>query len=96
MCYYSVGSAYYFHKHFNDEYFKLFIANKHYNLKKIIGGTIMKTKDVSKKLVLTKDTICNLNQEDLNEVKGGIPTTMQSVQLSCVKTFCGLTTIYCC
>jgi hypothetical protein len=56
----------------------------------------MKAKDVSKKLVLKKDTICNLNQDDLEAIKGGVPTTIVSVQQSCVKTFCGLTTMYCC
>jgi hypothetical protein len=43
----------------------------------------MKTKKFSKKLVVNKTTISNLNQEQLNDVKGGVYTQFPSCNPTC-------------
>jgi len=35
----------------------------------------MKTKELKKKLLLNKETIANLNEKDLNSLKGGVLPT---------------------
>lgn len=43
---------------------------------KLGGKSIMKVRKVDKKLIFNKETIADLNKEDMNAVKGGTCTSL--------------------
>jgi len=63
-------------------------ANKVDQNKNILKGGTMKTKSFSKKLMLNKKTIVNLENGEMNDVQGGVPESTTAVSIVTNCCFC--------